>query len=296
MAKKLISFNFNREFIPELESLSKSHPIAEVNTMYFTSVHSRITDLKTDTYLAEAIANYLGTVDTLHLFVGKTTKNQYVAEYQKPGKDDIQICIGAVTGGSFVFKAGSIEEETGLLSQYEAGHKGTVFVMDMLPKILEDKEASICLSDLHAFRIEDESYSKAMCKLFNNIYYRVKDEKSTSPVPYFKEPKKIFQADIDRAEVESIFCGEPKVFSRPSDVSFDVYDEEDFDLPSSPTSEIRNMYLLDAERVLTEEEEKRVPDLGDWYVVPEWSKKTARRIASSRRFRKSIGNILLWIS
>ncbi len=87
--------------------------------------------------------------------MGKTTKNQYVAEYQKPGKDDIQICIGAVTGGSFVFKAGSIEEETGLLSQYEAGHKGTVFVMDMLPKILEDKEASICLSDLHAFRIED---------------------------------------------------------------------------------------------------------------------------------------------
>ncbi len=116
MTKKLISFNFNGEFIPELESLSKSHPIAEVNTMYFTSVHSRITDLKTDTYLAEAIANYLGTVDTLHLFVGKTTKNQYVAEYQKPGKDEIQICIGAVTGGSFVFKAGCISEETGVLS------------------------------------------------------------------------------------------------------------------------------------------------------------------------------------
>ncbi len=86
MAKKLISFNFNGEFVPELGSLLKSYPVSEVNTEYCTTALSRITELKTDTYLAEAIANFAGTIDTMHLFVGKTLKNEYIAEYQKKEK------------------------------------------------------------------------------------------------------------------------------------------------------------------------------------------------------------------
>ena len=69
MAKKLISFNFNGEFVPELSSLIKTYPIAEINTIYCTSAPSRVPNLNTDTYLAEAIANYVGAIDTMHLFV-----------------------------------------------------------------------------------------------------------------------------------------------------------------------------------------------------------------------------------
>ena len=291
MAKKLVSFNFNGDFVPELEALSKSYPLSEVSTTYCTTAPSRMKEYSTDTYLAEAIANYLGSIDTMHLFVGKTAKNEYVAEYRKPDKDETQVCIGTIKDGKFEFKAGYISE-TGLLRSYDDGHKGTMFVMAMFPEIAKDAEAMSLIDILKNYTVADENYSKAMCGLSNNIYYRLKDEKSTSPVRYEQEPKKLSQADIDAAKVSRIFCGEPKVFNRTVPTASEDFDEEDISVIS--TSSLRDMYQLDEERVLTAEEEARVPDLGDWYVVPEWSMKTAKRIAASKRFRKGISNILLY--
>jgi hypothetical protein len=145
---------------------------------------------------------------------------------------------------------------------------------------------------LKNYTVEDENYSKAMCGLSNNIYYRLKDEKSTAPVKYEQAPKKLTQADIDAVKVERIFSGEPKVFNRTVPASSECYDDEDISIIS--TASLRDMYPLDKERILTAEEEARVPDLGEWYVVPEWSMKTAQRIAASKRFRKGISNILLY--
>ncbi|WP_026658615.1 AAA family ATPase [Butyrivibrio sp. AC2005] len=291
MAKKLISFNFNGEFVPELEALTKRYPISEVSTTYCTTAASRMKEYNTDTYLAEAIANYIGSIDTMHLFVGKTSKNEYVAEYKKPDKDEIQICIGQIKDGKFQFKAGIISE-TGLLGQYAEGHKGTMFAMAMFPEIAKDSEAMSFIDILKNYDVSDENYSKSMCGLSNNMYYRLKDEKSTSPVRYEQEPKKLSQADIDAVKVGRIFCGEPKVFNRTAPLPSEDYDEEE--ISGIPAASLRDMYPLDEGRVLSAEEEARVPQMGDWYVVPEWSMKTAKRIAASNRFRKSIRNILLY--
>ena len=62
MAKKLVSFNFNGDFVPELEALSKSYPLSEVSTTYCTTAPARMKEYSTDTYLAEGIANYLGSI------------------------------------------------------------------------------------------------------------------------------------------------------------------------------------------------------------------------------------------
>ena len=294
MAKKLISFNFNGEFVPELSSLTRNYPLSEVNTMYCTTAPARMSEYATDTYLAEAIANYIGSIDTMHLYVAKTTKNEFVAEYQKPGKDALQICIGKVVDGEFQFKAGQIDD-AGLLTAFEEGHKGTVFAMAMFPAIIRDSEAAGFVDILQNYDVDDENYSKAMCGLSNNIYYRLKDDKSTSPVLHCQEPTKMTQANIDDVTVSKVFTGEPKVFLRKASAS-----EEDDSIStaistgSMSASDLRDAFILNSERVLTPEEEKRVPDLGDWYVVPEWSKKTAKRIANSHRFRKSISNVLLY--
>ena len=56
MAKKLVSFNFNGDFVPELEALSKSYPLSEVSTTYCTTAPSRMKEYSTDTYLAEGIS------------------------------------------------------------------------------------------------------------------------------------------------------------------------------------------------------------------------------------------------
>ncbi len=291
MAKKLISFNFNGDFVPELEALTRSYPLSEVSTKYCTTAPSRMKEYSTDTYLAEAIANYYDSIDTMHLFVAKTDKNQYIAEYRKPDKDDTQVCIADIKAGEFVFKAGSVSD-TGLLRNYEDGHKGTMFVMAMLPEISKDTEAMSLIDVLKNYPVDDENYSKAMCGLSNHIYYRVKDEKSTFPIRYEQEPKKLTQADIDAVKIGKIFCGEPQVFDS-SKAMPDTYDEEESYTVSS-SADLRDMYPIDEKRILSEEEEKRVPDLGEWYVVPEWSIKTARRIAASKRFRKGISNILLY--
>ena len=55
MAKKLISFNFNGQFVPELSSLTKAYSIPEIHTISCTSAPSRVPNLNTDTYLVEAI-------------------------------------------------------------------------------------------------------------------------------------------------------------------------------------------------------------------------------------------------
>ncbi len=49
MAKKLISFNFNGEFVPELATLSNSYPLSEVSTKYCTTAASRMKEYSTDT-------------------------------------------------------------------------------------------------------------------------------------------------------------------------------------------------------------------------------------------------------
>ncbi|MBO5622773.1 MAG: hypothetical protein J5959_14215 [Butyrivibrio sp.] len=291
MAKRLISFNFNGDFVPELESLTRSYSSSEDITTYCTTAAAKMKEFHTDPLLAETIANYLGVIDTLHLFVGKTEKGEYVVEYRKKTTDDTQVCIGAVKDGEFVFKAGIISS-TGLLSQYTAeGHKGTMFAMALFPEIIKDAEAMGYVDVLKNYDIADENFSKAMCGITNNMYYRLKDDKSTAPVLYEQEPKKLTQADIEAVKVNRVYCGEPYVFNRKATAEVEDFDEE---ITVTTTSELRNMYPVNEERVLTKEEEDRVPKLGDWYVVPEWSMKTAKRIASSRRFRKSISNILLY--
>ncbi len=291
MAKKLINFNFNGDFIRELSALKKSHSITEVNTIYCTTPTSRFSDYKTDTYLAEGIANYLGQLDTMHLFVARTSKFEYIAEYRNNSKDDTQLCIVTKNNlDEYEFKAGIITKE-GLLSSFDGGHKGTLFIMALMPEIVMNAEASSFVDVLLGTDFDDDSYSRAMCGLSNNIYYRMKDDKSVAPILYSQNLKNIRQADIDNVEISKVYCGSPDVFKREVHTIEEVekeYKEE------SHTEVLRNRFQLDSERVLSSEEEKRVPDLGDWYVVPEWSVKTAKRICRSRKFRKTISNILLY--
>ena len=294
MAKKIINFNFNGDFCKELEYLEKSYPTSEVSTEYCTTAPSRIKEYATDTYVAEMVANYLGNINTLHVYSARTTDGKIIAEYAKPGHDT-QVCIGRYEGGEFVFEAGLVEKGTGMLSQLGEGHKGTVFMASLMPIILKNTEAMQFKDVLENYTTEDEEYSKAMCGLCNNMYYRLKDDKSTAPIPYSQSLDKITQAHIDDCKIEKVFCGEPHVFSRVivATTSSEEKEEEKEAISVSATS-IRDLYKLDPKRVLTKEEEARVPKLDDWYVVPTWALKTAKRILKSQKFRNPCKNILLY--
>ena len=293
MAKKLISFNFNGEFCDELSSLSlKYDPGADI-TAYCTTPPARMTHFTTETYLAELIANYLGQIRTMHLFVGKTAKNEFVCEYQKySSAGNVQVCIGSISSsGAFEFKAGELDDD-GLLCSYQEGHKGSMFVAAMMPLIERNSEAASKIDVLKNYTITDDYYSEAMCGITNHIYYRVKDEKSLEPVRYDNEPKKLTQSNIDSCSITTVYCGEPKIFNRVITAS----SGEDSVATSFgvSSSELRDMFILNDERELTDEEERRVPKLDNHYVVPTWAIKTAKRIQRSTQFRKGINNILLY--
>lgn len=292
MAKKLIAFNFNGEFCDELKNLSHSYPISEtrVKTEYCTSAKSRMVNYVTDTYVAELIANYLGHINTMHLYVAETINGNFVCEYRK--KDNVQICIATKQRhGDFTFKAGIIDD-VGILKQLDGGHKGSVFIGALLPEIFTDREAAMFRSTLDMFTKDDEEYSLAMCGLSNNVYYRLKDTKSTNPVQYAQDLEPIRQSDIDACKITKVYCGEADVFSRDiTEMPKEVFKSGTAALL---LDEIRDLYKLNEKRELTEKEEKRVPKLGDWYCVPDWAKKTASRIKKSRRFRNTISNILLY--
>lgn len=286
---KLIKFNFTGEFVPELSSLEKKYPLSEVNTVYCTTAPARMKEgFTTDTYLAEAIANYAGSIDTMHLFVGRTSDNKLVCEYQKPGKDEVQLCIGEQKDERFHFKAGIMNND-GLLYTYGEGHRGLVFTMALMPIIEKDEEAFSFLDTLRNYGVDDEAYSKAMCGLSNHIYYRLKDNKSVAPIYYEERLNKLSQSDINEAKISEVICGSPDYFSKTV-----VPKEKKTVAEKTPTKSLRDMFKLNKERVLSSEEEKRVPKLGDWYVVPEWSKETAHKICCSSKFRKPIRNILLY--
>lgn len=291
---KNISFNFKGDFIPELSSMEKNYPASPVITKYCTTPISRIKEFVTETYLAEAIANYFGNIDTLHLFVGTTDEGHTVVEYRKRESDDTQICIASKNAeGLFSFQAGTLDMD-GILTEYTEGHKGTMFVMAMLPYILEDSEAEKLAVSFETLDPSNSTYSYAMCAFTNHIYYRLKDDKSTNPIYYHNTIFKLTQNMISDSKISNVVTGTPEIFSLWEKEPPKKRRKRATKSTGVSTSSLRNLFPLDKKRVLNAEEEKRVPSLGEWYVVPEWSTKAAKRIADSHKFRKAIKNILLY--
>lgn len=301
MAKKLISFNFNTGFCPELSSNYGTHSINDVDTIYRTTPNSMLPNasIKTDAMLAELICNYAGIINTYnHLFVG-VTNDGCAAEFRRRAGDDLTIVV-AKNGpsGVKVFAQSSSDDTT--LSPYDpAGHRGTGFFAALLPMLLEDQEAKEFMDNLMLHINGDNEFSQALCGLSNNFYYRMKDTQSTDPVV-------VDESDYNNFDLK--FIDEPIIYVSTANQREPFFFKVDTSLASASASQssaptltnnvsaslLRDMYLLDEERELTEEEEARVPDLGDYYVVPEWAVKTAKRIKDSRRFRKGINNILLY--
>ena len=290
---KLIKFNFNGEFIPELHTCRKSYTPSEVSTKYCTTVPAKLKTFNSDTYLIEALANYLGHINTMHLFVAKTTDNRYVCEYQRPGKD-IEIAIAHENSDhEFTFTAG-IMDDKGILKEYGEGHRGMIFTMLMTPYILTDPEAIGFIDELNTWDISDDNYGKAMCGLCNHYYYRLKDDKSESPVCYNRHVSKLTYEAFKDLDVKQVYCGSSKYTACSTKAADEDTETEEPEHKSCTASELKGIYALNPFRSFSKEEEARIPDLGEWYVVPRWAQGIAKRIQSSRKFRKGINNILLY--
>ena len=281
MAKRLISFNFNTDGPTELNRLKPEYPITTVDSKYRDT---KAEILRTDMLLAEEIAQYYGKINTHHLCVAEYD-NGYVCELSKAGKPT-QICIASRDGNRFNLFAGEIED-TGLLCSYGPGHKGSVFLMALFPFLIEEAEADSYCRTIEGSNIGDSVFSQAMCGISNNLYYRYKSETN---FPALADPEKITQKMIDTVKVKDIFCGKPKIFSRDiSPVKRKVKKEK-----TENPEKIRNKYQYDPSWILTPEEEKRVPEFGKWFVVPEIANEIAQKIQLAKRFRTPINTILLY--
>ncbi len=290
MSKKLIDFNFNGAPCSELDTLERIYPISVVDTKFRNLPETK--EIKTDFLTAETLANYVGAIKTQHLMVG-AYENGYVCEYQRSG-GNMQIAVAKedpARRGEYTFLA--CEADTaGLLYPFGPGHKGTVFLMALLPVLLEEPEAASFVDVIRMYKPEEEKFSEAMCGLFNNLYYRVKtgEEFPVSMLSMTSAPGKMTQKDIDAVKISSVICGEPKMFSRSTTPA----KAKPAAKATIKADEIRDMFKYDPEWELSPEEEERVPDLGDWYIVSPLGTEMAQKIALSRKFRRPLDTAQLY--
>lgn len=291
---KLINFNFNKDFEGKLADIRTSFPLEKVDTEYRTTPSGRISEMKTDALLGEALLNFLGVILTQHVFVGMTASGNILAEFARKGDKEIQVACATKepSTGEWSFFASEVDKDTKLVTNYGAGHKGTVFLMALMPAILKDSEAMAQEDILKCYDIEDEEFSEALCVLCNNIYYRVKDTKSTAPI-LFKESLTILSAgQIEKTKVVSTITGSPLIFNLASEE-----EKEEFSTSSVSTEEIRKvdgLYLYDPEWELSEEESQRVPEFGKWFIPSKLGDEVARKIKMSQNFRRKFDTILFY--
>ncbi len=322
MARRIVNFNFNGEMPTDLSWCKTSYSTAEVECKYCTTPAARLTSYNIDTYLAEAIANMIGQTNSYHIAVGRTSSNSWVCEYRKHPSDPYTL-VRVEVGFDDVWsvKAGIYDPARGTMSPYDpTSKKGTAIIAALLPTIVLDDEAGDAYETLKDLvgnikdRVDEVTFGRAMCTLINNIYYRIKDDKSTNPVCVKQEVMRLSISDLEEIndggamkamvsiqdfdvfrQVEDIFSTAPATKSEEEDEEEEKPKRRARKKTTSAAVSIKDMYKYDPERELTAEEEARVPELGDYYVVPEWATSTARRVTASKAFGKSaVKNILLY--
>ncbi len=233
-------------------------------------------------------------------FCALTKSGEGVAELQD-GNGNVQIAKAVRTDGSIKFYA--TEKSGDVYMPYNSDtRKGTVLLMALMALALQDPEANRYYSALSPYLEIDpndaswetddgrmlEEFSKWLCLLTTNLYYRsgTPENAGAQRLDYSSSIYVLRESDIKKAEIAaSLSEGTPSVF--------------ELNKVSAAQSKIENKSVkgkysvLSKGRTLTEEEQKMLIDLPDWYVFPQWALTVAKKISMSSTFSKPLRSLLL---
>lgn len=239
----------------------------------------------------------------------ETLKKGYAEEKSSySGKETVDIAVYSASAGTVI--AGTVDQSDGSISKYEVsfgGRKGTVIMMALMPYILQDAEAKSLMDDLRATGLtsvpdmadmgvnEVEEILKKIATLSDNIYFRLKSS----------NVKLKIEGAGGKSEISEFNSTSLDNGSYAPNPSLQQYGGKMFEVlvPSGASSAGVNVsvdrntflsaYKLDPNRKLNKREVKLVPELPQWYEIPQEAAVAARNIKMSTTKTRPQRNVLL---
>ena len=247
-------------------------------------------------------------IEGKEVFIG-TSGSQIACEFRDVTTNISQIAIikpETDSKGVTKYSVSAAEvDANGVSKEYADGHKGTLFVLGLLPVYLGDIECQTFFNTLLPFVDADVSdpmwkdetvihdFGKALVEFTTNVYYRTRNAElhGVNGVNIdLKNIAKLRNNDIGKKTYvpygNAVNCT-PKFFK--------VADNSKKASGSTSTSgaELVNKYSI-ISHPLTEEEKKLVPMMAPWYITPAWVETEAKQIQISSMFPIPFRSLLLY--
>lgn len=224
------------------------------------------------------------------------------------GIETVDIAVYSASAGTVI--AGTVDQSDGSISKYEidfGGRKGTVIMMALMPYILKDAEAKSLMDDLRATGLasgtdmadmgadEVDEIMKKISTLSDNIYFRLKSSNVKLKIEGAGGKSEISEFNSTSLDNGS-YAPNPSLQHYGGKV-FEVLVPSGASSTGVNVSVDRNTFLsaykLDPNRKLNKREAKLVPELPQWYEIPQEAAVAARNIKMSTTKTRPQRNVLL---
>lgn len=239
----------------------------------------------------------------------ETLKKGYAEEKSfYSGKETVDIAVYSASAGTVI--AGTVDQSDGSISKYEVsfgGRKGTVIMMALMPYILQDAEAKSLMDDLRATGLtsgtdmadmdagEVEEILKKIATLSDNIYFRLKSSNVKLKIEEAGGTSAI--SEFNSTSLDNGSCAPNPSLQQYGGKVFEVLVPSGTSSAGVNVSVDRNTFLsaykLDPSRKLNKREAKLVPELPQWYEIPQEAAVAARNIKMSTTKTRPQRNVLL---
>ena len=256
--------------------------------------------LATDFDLVDLFTAIAGTNPVRKCFIGKT-KAGSVAELTDEATGTTQLVMVVEGNPTKIYAAEASKD--GVLSAWNAdgNRKGTAILAALYPMFAKDQEFEDTMADIDLYTHEApdsdfwttntdsiETYSKLLCILTNNMYYRLKNASilGDAGINFVEEVNVLRHNDIKtKGKPVKVIAGTPIFFEAPS--------KEAKGNNAVSGAALKGKYSI-VSHDLTEYEKKLVPTMAPWYITPVWVETEAKMIQASKLFPIPFRSLLLY--
>ena len=254
--------------------------------------------------------------EVFRLFAGHTQNGRtatileldkgYAVELKDSNADSVTIVMALQNQKTkeLYFK-GSVIDSSGVVTDYDTTkRKGTAILLSLMPYFVKCKEFSdiwITESFQTLIGLEDtstdwkfgknlEDFALHMQTLSDNVYQRltypansevgivgtlVNDKYSTTNLPLAK------LADVKKWSVRSLLLGNPQYFTAPAMVN------------KNSAQGMEGKYALTEDRIFTDEQKVRIPQIQSWITLPPYVEEICRRFQYTSKFPNPMRTAML---
>ncbi len=261
-------FNFDRHLPEPFDKLSSK--LVGVSSKYGSGTKATLC-----APVVKAVHSMIGCMNGTGQGAVGTLDNQTVAEYKSSmGQSLYHLVVYDKNTGAI--RAGIFDQDTEVLEQYtlrKGNQDGSAVMLALMPQLIADEEFNNTL--VQYMRHRDAGYpdldaaTNDMAILCDNAYRRIKDETCAAHIKVSLDksgnlmPVSMAQLTSGAYAPTTVVAGEFVVFANTARVTVTAAKDE------IPHADFEGKYRLTPGRKLSVLEERLVPKLEDWYIIPD---------------------------